>query len=227
MWKTDCNLYFIAVLLLAYMKGNANLCRAIVRAGARLGINNNQGINIFNYQVATKQLLFRLLGTHNYLSAIKMTAMHFVIYFNTMFSCICLDMLSKEPPWCDGSNCYECVAKFGVTTRKHHWLVLWLLLGVSQISKSMISLACDLRVTIQFSFQLFFLFFLPALTALPLLHHQGLIVKMKNVFISFMPQWLFIYIFKFKKDKLHGAKCDITAIFSGGGCATPRPYGQV
>ncbi|KAI1903736.1 hypothetical protein AGOR_G00030290 [Albula goreensis] len=79
------------VLLLAYMKGNANLCRAIVRSGARLGVNNNQGTNIFNYQVATKQLLFRLL-----------------------------DMLSKEPPWCDGSNCYECVAKFGVTTRKHH-----------------------------------------------------------------------------------------------------------
>lgn len=50
------------VLLLAYMKGNANLCRAIVRAGARLGVTNNQGTNIFNYQVATKQLLFRLLG---------------------------------------------------------------------------------------------------------------------------------------------------------------------
>lgn len=44
------------------MKGNANLCRAIVRSGARLGVNNNQGVNIFNYQVATKQLLFRLLG---------------------------------------------------------------------------------------------------------------------------------------------------------------------
>lgn len=42
-----------------------------------------------------------------------------------LFSLICLDMLSKEPPWCDGSNCYECLAKFGVTTRKHHWLV-WL-----------------------------------------------------------------------------------------------------
>lgn len=55
-------MYFVAVLLLAYMKGNANLCRAIVRAGARLGVTNNQGINIFNYQVATKQLLFRLLG---------------------------------------------------------------------------------------------------------------------------------------------------------------------
>lgn len=47
------------------MKGNANLCRAIVRAGARLGVTNNQGINIFNYQVATKQLLFRLLGEKN------------------------------------------------------------------------------------------------------------------------------------------------------------------
>ncbi|KAL7987017.1 hypothetical protein Chor_005936, partial [Crotalus horridus] len=90
-----CNMINIslleAMLLLAYMKGNANLCRAIVRAGARLGINNNQGINIFNYQVATKQLLFRLL-----------------------------DMLFKEPPWCDGSNCYECGVKFGVTLRKHH-----------------------------------------------------------------------------------------------------------
>lgn len=62
----DCDLYFPAVLLLAYMKGNANLCRAIVRAGARLGVNNNQGINIFNYQVATKQLLFRLLGSFSY-----------------------------------------------------------------------------------------------------------------------------------------------------------------
>ncbi|ELK27195.1 Ankyrin repeat and FYVE domain-containing protein 1 [Myotis davidii] len=51
----------VLVLLLAYMKGNANLCRAIVRSGARLGVNNNQGVNIFNYQVATKQLLFRLL----------------------------------------------------------------------------------------------------------------------------------------------------------------------
>lgn len=57
-----CISLYSLVLLLAYMKGNANLCRAIVRAGARLGVNNNQGINIFNYQVATKQLLFRLLG---------------------------------------------------------------------------------------------------------------------------------------------------------------------
>lgn len=39
-------------------------------------------------------------------------------------------MLSKEPPWCDGSNCYECAAKFGVTTRKHHWYVLGLHLSL-------------------------------------------------------------------------------------------------
>ena len=51
------------------MKGNANLCRAIVRAGARLGVTNNQGVNIFNYQVATKQLLFRLLGNMSRVSA--------------------------------------------------------------------------------------------------------------------------------------------------------------
>lgn len=47
------------------------------------------------------------------------------IHFKTTVAyLICLDMLSKEPPWCDGSNCYECAAKFGVTIRKHHWLVL-------------------------------------------------------------------------------------------------------
>jgi len=60
--KEPCLWFCFPVLLLAYMKGNANLCRAVVRSGARLGVNNNQGVNIFNYQVATKQLLFRLLG---------------------------------------------------------------------------------------------------------------------------------------------------------------------
>lgn len=60
--KNNIKHFCSSVLLLAYMKGNANLCRAIVRSGARMGLNNNQGINIFNYQVATKQLLFRLLG---------------------------------------------------------------------------------------------------------------------------------------------------------------------
>ncbi|XP_064612506.1 rabankyrin-5-like [Liolophura sinensis] len=79
------------VLLLAYMNGNGNLCRAVVRAGAKLGIINKQGVTIFNAPVATKQLLFKLL-----------------------------DMLSKEPPWNEGENCLECNVKFGIKTRKHH-----------------------------------------------------------------------------------------------------------
>lgn len=78
-------------LLLAYMNGNGNLCRSIVRAGACLGTCNRQGINIFNTQVATKQLLHRLL-----------------------------DFLPKEPPWCDGETCMECTVKFNIKNRKHH-----------------------------------------------------------------------------------------------------------
>ena len=31
------------------------------------------------------------------------------------------DMLSKEPPWCEGDFCLECTVKFGIKTRKHHW----------------------------------------------------------------------------------------------------------
>lgn len=44
------------------MNGNGNLCRAIVRAGAPLGIVNKQGLSIFNTPVASKQLLVKLLG---------------------------------------------------------------------------------------------------------------------------------------------------------------------
>ena len=43
-------------------------------------------------QVATKQLLFRLL-----------------------------DSLGAEPKWGEGDLCEECGAKFGITLRKHHW----------------------------------------------------------------------------------------------------------
>ena len=53
---------FVA-LLLAYVKGNSNLCKAVVRAGARLGCLNREGLSMFNAPVATKQLLFKLLGT--------------------------------------------------------------------------------------------------------------------------------------------------------------------
>jgi len=41
------------------MKGNGNLCRTLVKAGACLGAMNKDGVTIFNYQVATKQLLSR------------------------------------------------------------------------------------------------------------------------------------------------------------------------
>ena len=86
------NLIFFAALLLAYMKGNGAMCRSLVKAGATLGTLNSNGVSIFNSEVATKQLLFRLL-----------------------------DSLGQEPKWGEGDVCEECTAKFGITTRKHHW----------------------------------------------------------------------------------------------------------
>lgn len=80
-----------SALLLAYMRGAGQLCRVLVRSGACLGTTNKHGVNIFNYQVPTKTLLFRLL-----------------------------DVLSAEPPWSEGELCMECGTKFGIATRKHH-----------------------------------------------------------------------------------------------------------
>ncbi|XP_066603546.1 rabankyrin-5 [Prorops nasuta] len=78
-------------LLIAYMKGNGNLCRTLVKSGACLGSMNKDGITIFNYQVATKRLLYRLL-----------------------------DSLTQEAPWADKDLCLECGTKFTLTMRKHH-----------------------------------------------------------------------------------------------------------
>ncbi|XP_014208933.1 rabankyrin-5 isoform X2 [Copidosoma floridanum] len=78
-------------LLIAYMKGNGNLCRTLVKFGACLGSMNKDGITIFNYQVATKQLLYRLL-----------------------------ESLTQEAPWADKDLCLECGTKFSLTMRKHH-----------------------------------------------------------------------------------------------------------
>ena len=87
------NSYFSFIaLLLAYMKGNGSTCRSLVKAGATLGTLNSNGVSIFNCQVATKQLLLRLL-----------------------------DSLGQEPKWGEGELCQECATKFGITTRKHHW----------------------------------------------------------------------------------------------------------
>ena len=65
--KTVC--IFLA-LLLAYMKGNGNLCRTLVKAGACLGAMNKDGVTIFNYQVATKQLLSRYNNLYAQISSI-------------------------------------------------------------------------------------------------------------------------------------------------------------
>ncbi|XP_077288215.1 rabankyrin-5 [Arctopsyche grandis] len=78
-------------LLLAYMRGQGALCRVLVNAKARLATENKDGVTIFNYQVATKQLLHRLL-----------------------------DALPAEALWVDSDLCQECGTKFTITMRKHH-----------------------------------------------------------------------------------------------------------
>ncbi|KAJ8978783.1 hypothetical protein NQ317_015507 [Molorchus minor] len=78
-------------LLLAYTKGNGNLCRALVKAGACLGSENGERVTIFNYQVASKQLLNRLL-----------------------------DQLSQPAPWANTDSCQECGKNFSITVRTHH-----------------------------------------------------------------------------------------------------------
>ena len=79
-------------LLLAYMKGNGSLCRALVKSGGvALGTLNHAEVSIFNCAVASKSLLSKIL-----------------------------DYLSIEPKWGEGDLCQECKQKFGITTRKHH-----------------------------------------------------------------------------------------------------------
>jgi rabankyrin-5 len=79
-------------LLLAYMRGETQLCRVLVRNGACLGAENKDGVSIFNYKLATNQLLHRLL-----------------------------DELAVEAPWSSSDFCQECTTKFSLTMRKHHW----------------------------------------------------------------------------------------------------------
>ena len=50
-------------LLLAYVKGSGDLCRALVKRGAILGTINKNMVNVFNHPVATKQLLYRSFST--------------------------------------------------------------------------------------------------------------------------------------------------------------------
>lgn len=61
LWKFSKYLLFIA-LFLAYSNGAVGLCCALLRSGARIGTINKHGMSIFNAPVATKKLLFKLLG---------------------------------------------------------------------------------------------------------------------------------------------------------------------
>ncbi|XP_074596039.1 rabankyrin-5 [Brevipalpus obovatus] len=78
-------------LLLAYINGNVNLCRALVRSKACLGISNKNGVNLFNCHVASKNLLYKLL-----------------------------DYIVEEPVWTEGDACSECNNRFTLALRKHH-----------------------------------------------------------------------------------------------------------
>lgn len=73
------------------MNGNVELCKSLVRHGVCLGTSNKQGVNIFNCQVASRSLLYKLL-----------------------------DHLPQEPIWSDSDTCLECGLKFSLTVRKHH-----------------------------------------------------------------------------------------------------------
>lgn len=78
-------------LLLAYMRGQAPICKILVKNGACLGAENREGVTIFNFQLATNQLLHKLL-----------------------------DQLPAESPWATSDLCQECGTKFTITMRKHH-----------------------------------------------------------------------------------------------------------
>lgn len=79
-------------LLLAYTRGQAGLCKVLVKNGACLGAENKEGVSIFNFQLATNQLLHKLL-----------------------------DQLAKESPWTTTESCQQCAEKFTLIMRKHHW----------------------------------------------------------------------------------------------------------
>ncbi|XGW21143.1 hypothetical protein V3C99_004247, partial [Haemonchus contortus] len=86
MQDTDGN----TALLLAYMAGNGDVCRCLLRYGATMGARNVDGATMFTYETPTRLLLFRLL-----------------------------DSLEREPRWSDGDMC-DCGIRFSITIRKHH-----------------------------------------------------------------------------------------------------------
>ncbi|KAL7672267.1 hypothetical protein ACOME3_007158 [Neoechinorhynchus agilis] len=74
------------------MNNNGNLCRSLVKAGARLAVINDAKVSIFNFDLPTKNLLYSML-----------------------------DSLQREPPWAEYEFCMSCEMPFTMTTRRHHW----------------------------------------------------------------------------------------------------------
>ncbi|XP_050312552.1 rabankyrin-5 [Anthonomus grandis grandis] len=85
------DVYGNSPLLLAYMKGNGNLCRVLVKANACLGAENADKVTVFNYQVPSKQLLTKML-----------------------------DQVCQPAPWAHTDGCQECGKGFSITVRPHH-----------------------------------------------------------------------------------------------------------
>lgn len=59
-------LRFCLALFLAYTNGAVGLCCSLLRAGAKLATINKHGVSIFNAPVATKKLLYKLLGINQW-----------------------------------------------------------------------------------------------------------------------------------------------------------------
>ena len=78
-------------MFLAYSNGDTGLCVALARLGSVLAVPNNEGLNIFNLEVSTQRLKYRIL-----------------------------DQIQVEPPWAETDKCQITDEKFSMRLRKHH-----------------------------------------------------------------------------------------------------------
>ena len=89
-----------------------------MKATAVLGTRNNEGVSIFNCEVNNnfphKTIIINDFFFH------KRTVLHLQVATKQLLFRL-LDFLGQEPKWGEGDCCEECGAKFGLTTRKHHW----------------------------------------------------------------------------------------------------------
>ncbi|CAD5209633.1 unnamed protein product [Bursaphelenchus xylophilus] len=77
--------------LLAFVNGNGDLCRLMLKYGVCLSARNKKGESVFHIQSPASNLLENLLV-----------------------------LLDREPKWSEGDSCSDCESKFTLTMRKHH-----------------------------------------------------------------------------------------------------------